>query len=57
MATTWRDGTVTAVTGGWGGPAGSVVLTVALSAPHDGQVRALAYPAVVGDPRPGTGCC
>lgn len=54
---TWRAGTVTAVGPGWGGPGcgepgGAVDIHVSLE--HSGQiVPALAYPAVVGDPRPG----
>jgi hypothetical protein len=44
----WRDGAVTAVRARW---SGAVELIVALA---DGrEVRALAYPALVGDPRPG----
>lgn len=56
VAMSWRDGSVVAVTDGWGGPAGAVVVTVALrGAPPGatGTVRALAYPAVVGTPVPG----
>ena len=30
VAMTWRDGSVVAVTGGWGGPAGALVVTVAI---------------------------
>lgn len=63
---TWRAGTVVAVTGGWGGPAGAVTLAVALDPASDGvgalpgaaspagaPVRALAYPAVTGTPASG----
>ncbi|WP_346534441.1 DUF3866 family protein [Micromonospora sp. DPT] len=44
----WRSGTVTAVRRRW---AGAVELDVDL--PDGGALRALAYPALVGDPAPG----
>ncbi|MFE9206442.1 DUF3866 family protein [Micromonospora sp. NPDC007230] len=44
----WRSGTVTAVRRRW---AGATELDVDL--PDGGRVRALAYPALVGDPEPG----
>ena len=58
---TWRAGTVAAVTGGWGGPAGAVTLVVdsdpgpgaGAGAPAGPPLRALAYPAVTGAPVPG----
>jgi len=48
----WRDGVVRAVRGSW---AGAVELDVDLDRPAGGRaaVRALAYPALVGEPRPG----
>ncbi len=48
----WRDGVVRAVRGSW---AGAVELEVELDRPAGGrsQVRALAYPAMVGEPRVG----
>lgn len=44
----WRAGTVTAVRRRW---RGAVELTV--DVPGDGPLRALAYPALVGEPEPG----
>ncbi|WBC15716.1 DUF3866 family protein [Micromonospora sp. WMMA1998] len=44
----WRSGTVTTVRRRW---AGAVELDVAL--PDGARMRALAYPALVGDPQPG----
>ncbi|TNC19139.1 DUF3866 family protein [Georgenia sp. 311] len=48
----WRGGVVRTVRGRW---AGAVELEVDLEEPAGGrtQVRALAYPALVGEPRPG----
>ena len=49
----WRSGSVTAVRRRW---RGAVELDVALDDPSvgtGGAIRALAYPALVGDPRPG----
>lgn len=46
----WRRGTVVSRGRAW---PGAVELEVSLEAPHEGRVRALAYPLLVGDPQPG----
>ncbi len=49
----WREGTVTAVRRRWHGAVELDVALVARTGDDPGEVRALAYPALVGEPVPG----